>query len=39
LTPPQHSPARDVIPSWRGGFCALAAPLRQVIWLEKVKDV
>jgi hypothetical protein len=24
-------------PSGRGGFCALAAPLRQVIWPEKFK--
>jgi hypothetical protein len=37
LTPPQHSPARDVTPSGRGSFCALAPPLRQVIWPKKFK--
>jgi hypothetical protein len=36
-TPPRHSPVRDVTPSGRGSFCALAPPLRQVIWLEKFK--
>jgi hypothetical protein len=36
-TPPQRSPARDVTPSGRGGFRALAPPLRQVIWPEKFK--
>jgi hypothetical protein len=29
--------ARDVTPSRRGGFRALAAPLRQVVWPEKFK--
>jgi hypothetical protein len=27
----------DVTPSGRGGFCALAPSLRQVVWLEKFK--
>jgi hypothetical protein len=36
-TPPRHSPTRDVTLSGRGGFRALAAPLRQVIWPEKFK--
>jgi hypothetical protein len=36
-TPPRCSPARDVTPLGRGGFCALAPPLRQVVWLEKFK--
>jgi hypothetical protein len=29
--------ARDVTPSRRGGFRALAAPLKQVVWPEKFK--
>jgi hypothetical protein len=37
LTPPQHSPARDVTQSGRSDFYALAAPLRQVVWPEKFK--
>jgi hypothetical protein len=37
LTPPRHSLARDVIPSGRGGFHALAPSLRQVVWPEKFK--
>jgi hypothetical protein len=37
LTPPQCSPTRNVAPSGRGDFCALAPPLRQVIWPEKFK--
>jgi hypothetical protein len=36
-TPPLCSPVRDVTPSGRGGFHALAPPLRQVIWPEKFK--
>jgi hypothetical protein len=36
-TPPRRSLARDVNPSGRGNFCALAPPLRQVIWPEKFK--
>jgi hypothetical protein len=36
-TPPQRSPARDVTPSGRGGFCALASSLKQVVWSEKFK--
>jgi hypothetical protein len=28
---------RDVTPSGRGGFHALALPLRQVVWPEKFK--
>jgi hypothetical protein len=36
-TPPQCSPVRDVTSSGRGGFHALAPPLRQVIWPEKFK--
>jgi hypothetical protein len=28
---------RDVTPSRRGGFCALASSLRQVIWTNKFK--
>jgi hypothetical protein len=36
-TPPRRSLARDIIPSGRGGFRALAAPLRQVVWPEKFK--
>jgi hypothetical protein len=36
-TPPQCSPARDVTPSGRGGFRALAPSLRQVVWPEKFK--
>jgi hypothetical protein len=36
-SPPRCSLARDVTPSWRGGFRALAAPLRQVIWLKKFR--
>jgi hypothetical protein len=36
-TPLQCSPARDVTPSGRGGFRALATPLKQVIWSEKFK--
>jgi hypothetical protein len=28
---------RDVTPSRRGGFCALASSLRQVVWPEKFK--
>jgi hypothetical protein len=31
LTPPRRSPARDVTPSGRDGFGALAPPLRQVV--------
>jgi hypothetical protein len=34
---PWCSPTRDVTPSGRGGFHALAAPLRLVIWSEKFK--
>jgi hypothetical protein len=34
-TPPRCSPVRDVTPSWRDGFYALAPALRQVIWPEK----
>jgi hypothetical protein len=30
-TPPRHSPARDVTPSERGSFRALALPLREVV--------
>jgi hypothetical protein len=37
LTPPRHSLARDVIPSGRGDFHALAPSLRQVVWPEKFK--
>jgi hypothetical protein len=37
LTPPRRSLARDVTPSGRGGFHALAPPLKQVIWPEKFK--
>jgi hypothetical protein len=37
LTPPRCSLARDVTPSGRGDFRALALPLRQVIWPEKFK--
>jgi hypothetical protein len=37
LTPPRRSPTRDVTPLGRGGFRALAPPLRQVILLEKFK--
>jgi hypothetical protein len=37
LTPPQCSQARDVTPSGRGSFHALASSLRQVVWLEKFK--
>jgi hypothetical protein len=36
-TPPRCSPVRDVTPSGRGGFCALAPPLSQVVWPEKFK--
>jgi hypothetical protein len=36
-TPPRCSPVRDVTPSGRGGFCALASSLRQVVWPEKFK--
>jgi hypothetical protein len=36
-TPPQHSPPRDVTPSGRGGFCALASSLKHVIWPDKFK--
>jgi hypothetical protein len=36
-TPPRRSPARDVTPSGRGSFCALAPSLRQVVWPEKFK--
>jgi hypothetical protein len=36
-TPPRHSRARDVSPSGRAGFCALAPSLRQVVWPEKFK--
>jgi hypothetical protein len=36
-TPPRRSLVRDVTPPGRGGFCALAPPLRQVIWSEKFK--
>jgi hypothetical protein len=36
-TPPWCSPVRDVIPSGRDGFCALAPTLRQVVWPEKFK--
>jgi hypothetical protein len=35
--PPRHSPARDVTPSERSGFRALAPSLRQVVWPEKFK--
>jgi hypothetical protein len=28
---------RDVTPSRRGGFCALAPPLKEVVWPEKFK--
>jgi hypothetical protein len=37
LTPPLRSLARDVTPSGRGGFCALAPSLRQVVWPDKFK--
>jgi hypothetical protein len=37
LARPRHSPARDVTPSGRGGFRALAPSLRQVVWPEKFK--
>jgi hypothetical protein len=36
-TPPPRSPVRDVTPSGRGGFCAIAPSLRQVVWPEKFK--
>jgi hypothetical protein len=36
-TPPRCSPVRDVTPSGRDSFRALAPSLRQVIWLEKFK--
>jgi hypothetical protein len=36
-SPPQRSPAEDVAPVGRSGFCALASPLRQVRWLNKFK--
>jgi hypothetical protein len=36
-TPPRRSLAGDIIQSGRGGFRALAAPLRQVRWPEKFK--
>jgi hypothetical protein len=36
-TPPRCSPVRDVTTPGRGGFHALAPPLRQVIWPEKFK--
>jgi hypothetical protein len=36
-TPPRLSPARDVTPSGRGGLCALASSLRQVVLPEKFK--
>jgi hypothetical protein len=34
-TLPRHSPMREVTPSGRGGFHALAPSLRQVVWPEK----
>jgi hypothetical protein len=37
LTPPRCSPPRDVTQSGRGGFCALAPPLRQLVWPKKFK--
>jgi hypothetical protein len=36
-TPPRCSPPRDVTPSGRGSFCALASSLRQVVWPDKFK--
>jgi hypothetical protein len=36
-TPPRCSLARDVTPSGRGGFRALAPLLRQVVWPKKFK--
>jgi hypothetical protein len=36
-TPPLRSLARDVTTSGRDNFCALAPPVRQVIWSEKFK--
>jgi hypothetical protein len=37
LTSPRCSLARDVTPSGRGGFRALAPSLRQVVWPKKFK--
>jgi hypothetical protein len=36
-TPPRRSPARDVTPSRRGSFCALAPSLKQIVWPKKFK--
>jgi hypothetical protein len=36
-TPPRRSPLREVTPSERDNFRALAPSLRQVIWPEKFK--
>jgi hypothetical protein len=36
-THPRRSPARDVTPSGRGGFCAMAPLFSQVVWLDKFK--
>jgi hypothetical protein len=36
-TRPRCSPVRDITPSRRSGFYALAAPLREVVWPEKFK--
>jgi hypothetical protein len=36
-TPPRRSPARDVTPSGKGDFRALAPSLRQFVWTEKFK--
>jgi hypothetical protein len=36
-TPTRRSLVRDVTPSGRGNFCALAPPLREVVWPEKFK--
>jgi hypothetical protein len=36
-SPPQRFLARDVTPTWRSGFRALAGPLREVRWPAKFK--